>query len=158
MTKKKILEHFVTVYKEDNYSPVAAKILGAFYISNQKHLTFYEIMKKVGATKGAISKSLNFLLEQGEVDYVFDEKNKRLRLFYLDTEGFVNKIFRFLKSRQLLNELLKEIINLRNNENEDLNQFIKSLISFHGEISVFVEGKMKTHLIDKDFIKKVENI
>ncbi len=85
--------------------PVAAKILCTFYVSNQKHLTFYEIIEKVGASKSAISKSLNFLLEQGEVDYIFDEKNKRLHLFYLDTKGFANKISRFLKSRQLFNLL-----------------------------------------------------
>ena len=92
MGKIELIEAFALVYKEDNYPPVAGKILGLFFISNEKHLTFESIMDGINASKSATSKALNFLINLEEVSFIYSEKNKRKRLFHINPDGIITRL------------------------------------------------------------------
>jgi len=46
----------------DNYPPIAVKILGLFYTTNKKYLTFEEINDGIGVSRSATSKALTFFI------------------------------------------------------------------------------------------------
>lgn len=142
---KHILELFALSLKEDNYPPVAGRIIGLFYVSNQKHFEFEDIMEAVSASKSATSKALKLLIEFGEVNFIIKEGSKRKRLFYLDVQGSIERIERFIDGYNMQTQLLTETLKLRNQNNEELNQFIKNTINFNTEILEFAEKKLREH-------------
>ena len=143
--KKSILASFAHVYKEDNYPPIAGKILGFFYISNEKYFTFDELMIELKVSKSAMSKALKLLLEFGEVNFKIFENNKRKRYFYLDIQGTIDKLQRLIDAYFMETQLLEETLKIRNNENKDLNEFIKISIKFNKEVLDYLEKKVKEH-------------
>jgi len=142
---KKTLELYASVYKEDNYPPIAGKVIGLFYISEKKYFDFDEIMKGVSASKGATSKALNFLLELGEVAFTMAEENKRKRMFYLKIGGGVRRLERIIMARKLETQLLKETQRQRSGSNHEMDGFIQEVIAFNEDILHFIEQKIGEH-------------
>ncbi len=143
--KQSLLDLYALTFKEDNYPPVAGKILGLFYISNPKYFTFEELMEEVGASKSAISKALKLLLERGDVNFTILKGSKRRRHFYLDTEGIVDSLQRLVDAYTMQTELLQETLTIRNEENEEMNLFITNLIKFNNEVLTYIDQKLKEH-------------
>ncbi|MDY8137956.1 helix-turn-helix domain-containing protein [Aquimarina sp. 2201CG5-10] len=145
MDIEKILDLYALSYKEENYPPVAGKILGLFFISNQKHFTFEEIMEKVNASKSATSKALKLLITLGEINFEFLEGNKRKRHFYIDIKGTIEHFKRLIDGLHMQNELYKETLKFRTNENEELSKFIQDNINFSLELAIEAERLVKKH-------------
>jgi len=142
---KQILELFALSLKEDNYPPVAGRIIGLFYVSNRKYFEFEAIMEAVKASKSATSKALKLLIEFGEVNSIIKEGSKRKRLFFLDIQGNIDRIERLIDSYKIQTELLKETLTYRNKSNEELNQFIKNTINFNTVLLKCAENKLKEY-------------
>ncbi|WP_109436606.1 MULTISPECIES: hypothetical protein [Aquimarina] len=138
-----ILDLYAEAYKEENYPPVAGKMVGLFFTSNQKYFTFEELMKGVGASKSATSKALKLLIGFGEVNYKMLKGNKRKRHFYLDIKGNIDRIQRYIDGFKMQTHLLKETLKLRNEEEKEVNQFIEELIEFHSKMLQFVDKNSK---------------
>lgn len=67
--------HFET---EHDFPPLAARIYSLLILCRSKHLTFDRIKALTGASKSSVSNQLNYLLNEGRVDYEFKgEKRKR---------------------------------------------------------------------------------
>lgn len=152
ISKEEIINSFGELLVEDNYPPIAGRILGLFYVTNKKHLTFEEIKESLNISKSATSKALSFLIKLKEVSFIYDENNKRLRLFYLDVDGSIERFNSIMKAYNLQTILFKEALQARNEENEELNHFIEKTILFHEDVIGFVMDKMKLHY--KEFLKE----
>jgi len=140
-----ILELYAATFQEDNYPPVAGKILGLFYVSEQKYFSFEDLQSLIGISKSAVSKGLKMLLNIGEINFVTFEDNKRKRYFYLDIQGSIDRIQRLMDSYLMQTELLQETLALRAETNPELNNFIANSIKFNREVIAFVEQKVKEH-------------
>ncbi len=152
MLQEDIIESFGELLVADNYPPIAGKILGLFYTSNKKYLTFEEIKDGIGVSKSATSKALTFLYTLNEVSYIYDENNSRLRLFYLDIKGSVERFNSIIEAYKIQTTLLKEVLRTRNNENKELNHFIEKSILLHEDVLDIVKQKSELHY--KEFLKE----
>ncbi len=141
MKKENLLERFVATYVAEGYPPLAGKIIGLFYISDEKYLTFNEIIEQTGASKGAISKTIQLLLEHNRINYITEENNSRKRLFYLDINGLIKFLRMIIKNYQDQNILIKECLELRDQTPSEMNDFIKNSILFNTEMLTFLNEK-----------------
>lgn len=149
MDLEKMLNLYALSYEEENYPPVAGKILGLFFISNKKHLSFEEIMEAVKASKSATSKAIKLLLASGEINFEFLEGNKRKRHFYLDIKGTIEHFKRLVEGLNMQSELYRETLKFRTDENEELSQFIQNNINLNTELALFGEKLIKKHFKKK---------
>lgn len=140
-----ILDLYAATFQEDNYPPVAGKILGLFYVSEQKYFSFEELQNQLEISKSAVSKALKMLLNIGEINFVTFEDNKRKRYFYLDVQGNIDRIQSLITSYIMQTKLLEETLALREETNPELNNFIKNSIKFNREVIAFVDQKVKEH-------------
>ncbi len=104
--------------------------MGLLYVSDQKYFTFQELIDTLKISKSAISKSLKFLLEIKEISFKIKKDNKRKRYFYISKRGTIASLQRWIESLTVRQNLLEQILTLRNEDNKELNELIKSQISF----------------------------
>lgn len=153
--QKRIIDSFGEQLTKDNYPPIAGRILGLFYTSDQKYFTFEEIKEALSISKSATSKALTFLDNIEEVSYVYDKNNKRLRLFYLNVIGMVKRIHLVLEGYKEQERLFKEVLKIRSEENQQLNNYIEKNILFSQDVLGFVQEKLELHF--NDILKKRTN-
>ncbi len=128
MTKEEqddIIRPFAEIYKNAGYAPLQGRIIGLFYVSEEKYLSFQDIMERLEISKGATSKTLNSLMEIGEVAYITKEGNSRRRYFYLSIAGSLKSMDVWIESLKLRKGLMERLMHLRGETNPQLNQFIK---------------------------------
>lgn len=145
MKEAELIEAFSLIHKEGNCPPLAGKIIGLFFVSNEKYLTFEEIMDGVKASKGATSKSLNFLIAIEEIQFVFSVENKRKRLFFFNIGGAQNRLDKLVAMHKKETTLLKEILPRRNADNIEMNTLIKNIIAFNEDVLHFISAKIAEH-------------
>lgn len=145
MKEEELIEAFSLIHKEGDCPPLAGKIIGLFFVSNEKHLTFEAIMNGIKASKGATSKSLNFLIQVGEVQFVYSEQNKRKRLFFFNTERAQNRLGKLVDMHKKETTLLKEVLPIRNADNIEMNNLIKNIIAFNEDVLHFISDKIAEH-------------
>lgn len=145
MGQLELIEAFALVYKEDNYPPIAGKILGYFFVSNHKYHTFEEIMEGIKASKSATSKALKFLINLEEVTFKFSESNKRKRLFYTNYEGTKKRLENIIIAHEMETKLLKEVLSQRNSDTPEMNNLIQNIIAFNEDILGFISDKVDEH-------------
>lgn len=138
----KPIDLYAEILKNENYPPIAGKILGLFFISDQKYFTFEELMEQVDASKSATSKALKLLMNNGEVNYIIKEKSKRRRFFYLDIEGVKQRIYTTISAYDTYASLLKDTLKSRSDENKELNHYINSEIKFWEETLEFLKDRI----------------
>ncbi len=145
MNKQELIDAFALVHKEDNYPPIAGKIIGLFYVSDQKYFTFEDIMDGVNASKSATSKALKFLIDLNEVTFMYSEKNKRKRLFYPDHTYIKKRFEKIIEAHKMETVLLKKVISMRNADNKEMNNVIRSIIAFNEDVLHFISEKVEKH-------------
>ncbi len=131
MTKEEqdeIITPFAEIYKNAGYAPLQGKIIGLFYASEEKYLSFQEIMERLGISKSATSKTLKSLMEMGEVASITKDDNSRRRYFYLSIAGSLKSMNVWIESLKIRKDLMKKLLHLRGETNPKLNQFIKEEI------------------------------
>lgn len=141
MNKKELLNRFATAYKQDGFPPLAGRVMGLFYISNKKYLSFEEIINETNASKGAVSKTIKLLIQMHRIDFIISEEKARKRLFYLDIEGLKYFIRMIINNYRDQDQLLKECLQTRTNENEEMNNFIKDSLNFNKDVLTFLNIK-----------------
>lgn len=145
MKEQELIEAFALVYKEDNYPPIAGKVLGYFYVTNNKYHTFEEVMDGIKASKSATSKALKFLIDLEEVTFKFSENNKRKRLFYPNYEGTKKRLEKIIIAHETETTLLKAVLQNRNTDTMEMNNLIKNIIAFNEDILDFISSKVNEH-------------
>ncbi|WP_420573847.1 hypothetical protein [Kordia sp.] len=150
--KKDIINSFGELLVNDNYPPIAGRMLGLFYTSDQKYFTFEEIKTELNISKSATSKGLSFLDNIGEVSYVYDKNNKRLRLFYLNVEGLIERISLVLEAYKHQSKLFEQVLELREDNDSIVNNYLEKSILFSEDVLGFVQQKLALHF--KNILKE----
>lgn len=145
MSNESILDRFAEAYRIDGFPPLAGRIMGIFYSSDIKYFSFSDLVKLSKATKGSVSKTLTLLIGLNRVAFINSKERKGKRLFYLDTKGtrlFLELIINNYKKQDLL---LKECLNLRSDENLEMNKFIKDSLDFNADVLNLLDEKMNKY-------------
>lgn len=113
---------------EHNLPPLASKIYSFLILSKVECMTFEELIDITGASKSSVSNQLNFLIEEGRVDYIYkDDKRKR----YFKTKR--DYLCKTMESH--LNKIEKEISMLskviQHKEDQDFNKKLVAIFKNH---------------------------
>ncbi|WP_066630939.1 hypothetical protein [Labilibacter marinus] len=145
MVKESIIERFAEAYKIDGFPPLAGKIMGVFYMSDSKYFCFEDLVLLSKGSKGAVSKTLKLLIGLSRIGFIYSKERKSKRLFYLDTKGIRDFLEIILANYKKQDILLKECLQLRSDENQELNMFIKNSLTFNDEVISLIEEKMNKY-------------
>ncbi|SDG83057.1 GbsR/MarR family transcriptional regulator [Psychroflexus sediminis] len=116
--------------KEQHLPPLAAKIYSLLILSNAEALTFEEIKDLTGASKSSVSNQLNFLIEEGRVDFIFKD-DKRKRYFKTKRDYFKKTLELHLKETDKEINILSKII--QHKADQDFNKKLVSIFKTHLE-------------------------
>ncbi|WP_235923472.1 GbsR/MarR family transcriptional regulator [Psychroflexus aurantiacus] len=116
--------------KEQHLPPLAAKIYALLILEKIEALSFEEIKDFTGASKSSISNQLNFLIEEGRVDFIFkDDKRKR---YFKTKRDFLKKTLELhLEETTKEIDMLSKII--RHKVDQDFNKKLVSIFRTHLE-------------------------
>ncbi len=143
--KEKLLIESAEIFKDINWTPIAARIIGLFYVSDQKYFTFQEIIDTLNISKSNASRALKVLLNTGKVSYITKDNNKRKRYFYLPTEGSITLTNNLLERFKRQQAFFEKILCLRSDENPELNQLIEYQKGYLEKIIPMLQIKTKEH-------------
>ena len=145
MNKEEIINTFERTYKNDGLPPLAGKIVGLFYVSEKKYLNFLDIKKHLDASKGAVSKTLKFLIQLNRVKCVSSENDKRKRYYCLDIPGLIHFLKYIITNYEEQSTLLEEVVKIRGDGKEEMNMFIDKSIKFNNEMLEFLKLKSEEY-------------
>ncbi len=147
MTKEEqdaIITPFAEIYKNAGYSSIQGKVIGLFYASEGKYLSFQEIMERLEISKSATSQTLKSLMEMGEVASITKEDNSRRRYFYLSIAGSLKSMNVWVESLKIRKNLMEKLLHLRGDTNPQLNQFIKEEIRMLEDFIPYLREKFNS--------------
>jgi DNA-binding transcriptional regulator GbsR (MarR family) len=111
-----------------NLPPLASKIYSHLIMCNTKALTFEDIITLTGASKSSVSNQLNFLIEEGRVD--FNYKNDKRKRYFKTKRDYLSKTL-----EMHLEKIQKEIVMLskiiQHKDNEDFNKKLVAIFKDH---------------------------
>ncbi|MBS9784117.1 ArsR family transcriptional regulator [Candidatus Gracilibacteria bacterium] len=145
--KQDLISQTSELYTMIGYPPIAGKIIALFYISDEKYLTFEEIMETLKISKSATSKALKFLTDLGEVSFMTKTENSRKRYFYISVKNSLKSLTDWKDSLDMRKNILEKALKLRTQKNPDFNTFIQQQIHFIEDISGYIDQKIQQHFI-----------
>jgi DNA-binding transcriptional regulator GbsR (MarR family) len=83
---KELSEHFE---EEHELPPLASRIYSNLILSEVESLTFEEIINITSASKSSVSNQINFLIEEGRVDFYF--KNDKRKRYFKTNQDYLKK-------------------------------------------------------------------
>lgn len=116
--------------REQKLPPLASKIYSILILSKSETLTFEEIIDFTGASKSSVSNQLNFLIEEGRVNFIFKE-DKRKRYFKTKCNYLKKTLELNLEKTEREIEMLSKVIQYK--KDEKLNQKHVTLFKDHLE-------------------------
>ncbi|MBB3699530.1 hypothetical protein KMW28_24610 [Flammeovirga yaeyamensis] len=144
--KKKLLDQFAKAHKFDGLPPLANKILGVFYLSDEKYLSFETLTEFLDSSKGAVSKMLKILIAVRRVNFIQDPTSKRKRLFYLDSKGaeeYVNLVVEGLMEQR---SLMLQLSAYRTSESDkEIDDLIERTLAFNQQIVTALQKNNKKY-------------
>ncbi len=143
MNKSEIINSFAELYHSQGYAPLQGKIVGLFFVSEERSLTFQEIQDKLGVSKGAISKAINPLLEYGIIKSETKPGNQRRRYFNISPDGWMDGFSRWIDSLCVRRSLLVNALELREDKNEPISVFIKKQIDMLEDTIPYLRSKVE---------------
>lgn len=145
MDKQGIIDVFERTYKKDGFPPLAGKVVGFFYVTDAKYISFQDIVKGVDASKGAVSKVLKILIGLYRINSIDHPNDNRKRLYYLDTENLIKFLEIVINNYREQSDLLHAVLKVRTEENKEMNDFIERSIAFNDEMLNFLDKKSKKY-------------
>lgn len=127
---KELVEKFgVFLEKAVNFQPVSARIAGYLLISEPPYKTFDEIREYLNVSKSAVSQALNLLVSQNFLDYMTLHGDRK-RYFKITANPWLNIIKKDFECMLQFKPLFQEILKQRSDKYPELNNQLKTMISF----------------------------
>lgn len=122
---EELSSHFV---HEHDLPPLASKIYSFLILSKVESLTFDEIIDITGASKSSVSNQLNFLIEEGRVDFIYKD-DKRKRYFKTKRDYLCKTLETHLEKIQKEIKMLSKII--QHKDDQDFNKKLVAIFKNH---------------------------
>ncbi|KAA5546646.1 MarR family transcriptional regulator [Adhaeribacter rhizoryzae] len=127
--QKTLIEKIGISYESEGLQPVAGRILGLLYVSDNPHLTFDEITEALQISKSATSNGINLLLQMQRIEYITFSGDRR-RYFRLKVSNWREEFKHKIEVMAGFNSLMREVLALRTKETPEYNERIKELADF----------------------------
>jgi len=137
--QKELVEGFGVIQEKMGLNPAAARVNALLTVSNKTDLSFDEIREILGLSKSAVSNAINSLLALELIGYK-TKMGERKRFFFSKLGQWKTKFRRDIAGLENYNEVVKDILQERSNENPEFNERMKELTQF---MDYFMEESMK---------------
>ena len=127
--QKTLIEKIGISYEAEGIQPVAARILGLLYVSDNPELTFDEITEALQISKSATSNGINLLLQMQRLEYITFPGDRR-RYFRLKVSNWREEFKHKIEAMAKFNVLMREVLAVRTQETPEYNASIKELVDF----------------------------
>ena len=127
---QELVENMGIFFEKSGISPVSGRVFAFLLLSEPPYQDFYSIQDFVKASKSSISNALNYLIGQGNVDYITFAGDRK-RYFRVNSESWLNK-FKSTFSDQLapFGILLERILEQRKDpEYAEFNDGLREILS-----------------------------
>lgn len=133
--QRQLVEKIGRQNEKEGYQPVTARIMGLLTVMDKEEYTFEEIVQEMQISKSSASNALKNLEIRGAIEYVTypGDRKRYFRLASGDILEIMDEIEKTLLQRHCV---LKQIIELKLNQNSRNTVFLKSIIE---GISFFIE-------------------
>lgn len=134
-----LVEEIGMHFDKQGFQPVAGRILGLLMVMDKEQFTFDEITEELNISKSSASNALRNLEIRGEIQYK-THPGDRKRYFYLKTQDSFTIIKEFEKKITLFNQLLLNILDLKENKESTNAKHVRRMIKmsdfFMNEIEI----------------------
>ncbi|MDT0645518.1 MarR family transcriptional regulator [Zunongwangia sp. F260] len=137
--QKELVEAYGVIQENMGLNPASARVNALLTVSNKTDLSFDEIRDTLGLSKSAVSNALNNLLSLQHIGYK-TKMGERKRYFFSKLGQWKTKFRKDIADLVNYNNLLKEILKERSDENPDFNKNIEELAAF---MDYFMEESIK---------------
>jgi len=137
--QKELVEAYGVVQENMGLNPAAARVNALLTVSDKTELSFDEIRETLGLSKSAVSNALNNLLTLEHIGYK-TKMGERKRYFFSKLGQWKTKFRKDIAGLENYNLLMKEILEIRSNENPEFNSRMEELTEF---MDYFMEESIK---------------
>ena len=124
--QKELIEKIGRQNEKEGYQPVTARIMGLLTVMDKEEYTFEEIVQEMQISKSSASNALKNLEIRGVIEYI-TYPGDRKRYFRLASGDILEIMDEIEKSLQQKHCVLKQIIELKQNQNSRNAVFLKSV-------------------------------
>lgn len=133
------VEQLGIAFERLGYSPMNARVMGFLLLADPPYKDFYEIRDFLSASKSSISNALNYLMNEGAVDYLTFSGDRR-RYFRLNPDNWLQNLkqqtLRMGQMRVILEDVLEE---RSESEYLEFNEGLQEIIEFQDFIAKGIE-------------------
>lgn len=127
--KRQQIEKIGIFNEQMGLPPVAGRIMGLLYVSDQPELTFDEIRETLQISKSATSNALNLLMQLNRLEYTTFPGDRK-RYFRLKISKWREIIAGEIDRITELNTVLRDVVATRTKSTPDYNNSIAELADF----------------------------
>ncbi|HOY07447.1 MAG TPA: hypothetical protein PLO67_18690 [Saprospiraceae bacterium] len=120
-------------------APMSGRVLAYLLLSEPPHQDFFEIQAFLKASKSAVSNALNYLMQEGTIDYITFSGDRR-RYFRINPTGWLNNLKNGLRQVTILRHLLEGVLHERTHSAYPaFDEELKKIVAFNVFIAEGIE-------------------
>lgn len=155
--RSKLIERLgVSIEKDENLAPLAARILSTLILLGNKGCSFDELVHRLNASKSTISSHLSHLETNGRISY-YTKQGDRKRYFVLSKDHTINMINKVILKWENQKVIHQEVFEFKQSFNKVHEGSADDQLDphFHEDYLVFIEEassafqKLKQTIINK---------
>lgn len=127
--QKDLIEKMGVFHEKNGIPPTEARIIALLLVSDEIELTFDQIRETLQISKSATSNALAILLLTNRIEYI-TKPGDRKRYFRSNLSNWQKSAEMGLYGLLSINEILKEILAIRNPDTTKFNSDLKEVIGF----------------------------
>ena len=127
--QKELVEAYGVIQESMGLNPAAARVNALLTVSDKTELSFDEIRETLGLSKSAVSNAINSLLSQEHIAYK-TRMGERRRYFFSRMGQWKSKFRKDVAGLANYTSIMREILEVRSNENPEFNDKMKELTDF----------------------------
>jgi len=140
---QKKVEGIAVFFEKTGDTPMHGRVFAYLLLADPPHKDFGEIQEFLNASKSAVSNALKFLQEEGRVDYI-KFNGDRKRYFRVNTKGWLNNYKLRVQRICDMNDLLAGVLEERSDrEHDQFDEQLKKIVDFQNQLMIMVNQFIK---------------
>ena len=133
------VEQLGIAFERLGHSPMNARVVGFLLLAEPPYKDFYEIRDFLAASKSSISNALNYLMNEGTVDYLTFSGDRR-RYFRINPDNWLSNLKRQTQQMGQMRGILEQVLAERaDTEYIEFNDGLQEIIDFQNFIAQGIE-------------------
>ena len=133
------VEQMGVFFERSGFAPVTGRVFAYLLMCDPPYKDFFAIQEFLKASKSAVSNALTILTNEGLVDYITFNGDRR-RYFRINTDGWLSSLKNKLRRVGGLGDLLNDVLNERcESDCPSFNHELKKIIFFQRYLAKGIE-------------------